>query len=101
MRAIGFLFCLLSVGASAGAQSPSLGAVVNRSGVMITGVTFRVWAPNATSVAVRGEFSGWAERAMTKDSTTGYWTVTVAEALLPPPSVAVTSSAKLLCCGFS
>ena len=80
MRAIGFLFCLLSVGASAGAQSPSLGAVVNRSGVTITGVTFRVWAPNATSVAVRGEFSGWAERAMTKDSTTGYWTATVAEA---------------------
>ena len=28
-------------------------------------------------------------------------TVTVAEARMPPPSVAVTSSAKLLCCGFS
>ena len=80
MRAIGFLFCLFSVGAAAGAQSPPLGAVVNRSGATITGVTFRVWAPNATSVAVRGEFSGWAERAMTKDSATGYWTATVAEA---------------------
>ena len=74
------MFCLLSVGAAAGAQSPPLGAVVNRSGATITGVTFRVWAPNATSVAVRGEFSGWAERAMTKDSATGYWTTTVAEA---------------------
>ena len=80
MRAIGFLFCLFSVGAAAGAQSPPLGAVVNRSGATITGVTFRVWAPNATSVAVRGEFSGWAERAMIKDSATGYWTATVAEA---------------------
>ncbi len=80
MRAIGFLFCLFSAGAAAGAQSPPLGAVVNRSGATITGVTFRVWAPNATSVAVRGEFSGWAERAMIKDSATGYWTATVAEA---------------------
>ena len=80
MRAIGFLFFLFSVGAAADAQSPPLGAVVNRSGATITGVTFRVWAPNATSVAVRGEFSGWAERAMTKDSATGYWTATVAEA---------------------
>ena len=80
MRAIGFLFFLLLFGAAAGAQSPPLGAVVNRSGATITGVTFRVWAPNATSVAVRGEFSGWAERAMTKDSATGYWTATVAEA---------------------
>ena len=80
MRALGFLFCLLSVGAAAGAQSPSLGAVVNRSGATITGVTFRVWAPNATSVAVRGEFSGWADRGMTKESATGYWTTTVAEA---------------------
>ena len=80
MRATAFLFFLLLFGAAAGAQSPPLGAVVNRSGVTITGVTFRVWAPNATSVAVRGEFSGWTERAMTKDSATGYWTATVAEA---------------------
>lgn len=80
MRATGFLFFLLLFGATAGAQSPSLGAVVNRSGAAITGVTFRVWAPNATSVAVRGEFSGWADRTMTKDSATGYWTATVAEA---------------------
>ena len=80
MRATAFLFFLLLFGAAAAAQSPPLGAVVNRSGVTITGVTFQVWAPNATSVAVRGEFSGWAERAMTKDSATGYWTATVAEA---------------------
>ena len=80
MRATAFLFFLLLFGAAAGAQSSPLGAVVNRSGVTITGVTFRVWAPNATSVAVRGEFSGWTERAMTKDSATGYWTATVAEA---------------------
>lgn len=80
MRSTVFLFCLLSVGVTAEAQAQPLGALVNRSGETMTGVTFRVWAPNATSVAVRGEFSGWAERAMTKESATGYWTATVAEA---------------------
>ena len=25
-----------------------------------TGTTFRVWAPNATSMAVKGQFSAWA-----------------------------------------
>lgn len=44
------------------------------------GVTFRVWAPNATGVAVRGDFNGWGETAMTKDNTTGYWSTTVANA---------------------
>ena len=78
MRAAVFLFWLFL--AAADAQSSPLGAVVNRSGANITGVTFRVWAPNATSVAVRGEFNGWVERAMTKDSATGYWTATVAGA---------------------
>ena len=24
-----------------------------------TGVTFRTWAPNASSVAVKGQFTGW------------------------------------------
>ena len=28
-----------------------------------TGVTFRVWAPDATSVAVRGSFNGWSATA--------------------------------------
>jgi 1,4-alpha-glucan branching enzyme len=57
-----------------------LGATVNQSGTTVTGVTFRVWAPNATGVAVRGDFNGWGETALTKDNTTGYWSVTVAAA---------------------
>ncbi|MDB6122269.1 MAG: 1,4-alpha-glucan branching protein, partial [Pedosphaera sp.] len=33
------------------------------AGVSGTGVTFRVWAPNATSVAVRGSFNGYSSTA--------------------------------------
>jgi 1,4-alpha-glucan branching enzyme len=55
----------------------SLGAIVNKSGTSVTGVTFRVWAPHATGAAVCGEFNAWGETAMTKDSATGYWTATV------------------------
>lgn len=56
-------------------EGEPLGAIVNKNGTSVTGVTFRVWAPNATSVAVRGEFNSWGETAMTQDSTTGYWSV--------------------------
>ena len=74
------ILCVLLLAAPASAQSLPLGANVNRSGSTITGVTFRVWAPNATSVALRGDFNGWGETAMTKDNATGYWTATVANA---------------------
>lgn len=40
----------------------------------------RVWAPNATAVAVRGQFNNWNGTAMTKDNATDYWTATVANA---------------------
>jgi 1,4-alpha-glucan branching enzyme len=74
------MLCGLFLAASASGQASPLGATVNRSGSTITGVTFRVWAPNATSVAVRGDFNGWGEAAMTKDSGTGYWSLTSAAA---------------------
>jgi len=74
------VLCILLLAAPVFGQSLPLGATVNRSGSTITGVTFRVWAPNATSVALRGEFNGWGETAMTKDNATGYWTATVANA---------------------
>ena len=81
MRSVGLLLICLGLAAhSVRAQPLPLGATVNRSGSDVTGVTFRVWAPNATSVAVRGEFSSWNDTAMTRDSTTDYWTVTVATA---------------------
>ena len=40
-----------------------------------TGVTFRVWAPNATSVFVPGDFNGWSQTAtpLGKDLTNGVW----------------------------
>ena len=61
-------------------QSLPLGATINWSGSTITGVTLRVWAPNATAVAVRGQFNNWDGTAMTKDNATDYWTATVANA---------------------
>ena len=61
-------------------EGEPLGAIVNKNGTSVTGVTFRVWAPNATGVAVRGDFNGWNETAMTKESATGYWSASVASA---------------------
>ena len=74
------IVCGLLLAASGRAQDLPLGATVHRTGSTITGVTFGVWAPNATSVVVRGDFSGWSDTAMTRDNTTGYWTATVANA---------------------
>jgi 1,4-alpha-glucan branching enzyme len=63
------------------AQAAPLGTVIQRSGTTVTGVTFRVWAPNATGVAVRGEFNDWGETALTKEAgSSGYWSATVAAA---------------------
>ena len=59
-----------------GQSNPPLGAIINKSGSNVTGVTFRVWAPNATNVVVRGQFNNWADLSMTKDGATGYWTAT-------------------------
>lgn len=40
-----------------------------------TGVTFRVWAPNASSVQVGGDFSGWEglEPSLQPEGTSGVW----------------------------
>lgn len=44
-----------------------------------TGVTFRVWAPNATSVAVPGHFNGWNTTAnsLVKEPGTEVWSADV------------------------
>jgi 1,4-alpha-glucan branching enzyme len=41
-----------------------------------TGVTFRVWAPNASSVYVPGQFNNWSTTAtpLAKEMTNGVWT---------------------------
>ena len=49
-----------------------------------TGVLFRTWAPNATSVAVKGGFNGWGSTTLAKDlpggTWNGYWSVDIAGA---------------------
>ena len=67
------------------AQVPALGSTVKKSGGAVTGVTFRVWAPNALAVAVAGDFNSWntSANALSKEAGTpwnGIWTTTVAAA---------------------
>jgi len=53
---------------------PGMGAILyaDSNG---TGVTFRVWAPNATNVSVPGSFNGWNTSAhfLTNEPGTGLW----------------------------
>ncbi len=76
-RAIAWLCCVCAAaGEMALAQSsrPGWGSIPyhDTSG---TGVTFRVWAPDATSVFVPGQFNGWSTTAtpLGKDLTNGVW----------------------------
>ncbi len=66
--------------ASAQSSRPGVGAEVygDAGG---TGVTFRVWAPNATSVGVKGQFNGWSTATLTKEGSSGYWSRDVAGAV--------------------
>ncbi len=67
---------LLLLPATLAAQSarPGMGSIPYRNAQnQVAGVTFRVWAPNATSVAVAGEFNNWAATALTRESGTGRW----------------------------
>jgi len=73
--ACGFLFVL---GNHLQAQAPLGATVLSNNG----GVTFRVWAPNATSVAVAGGFNSWSavSNSLVKESGTpwsGIWSNTV------------------------
>lgn len=70
---------------AAAAQTPKPGAMINKAGGAVTSVTFRVWAPNATAVAVAGDFNGWSITAhpLAKETGSpwnGMWTTTVAAA---------------------
>jgi len=58
----------------AGQHKKDVGAVVRRSGV-----SFRVWAPFASTVSVTGTFNEWQELPMESEGD-GYWNVTVASA---------------------
>jgi 1,4-alpha-glucan branching enzyme len=56
---------------------PGMGAIPHAGGV-----AFRVWAPNATSVAVAGDFNAWSATAtpMASEGSGGTWSVDVAGA---------------------
>ena len=72
--------CLVLV-ASAGAQSSREGiGAIPYADAGGTGTTFRTWAPNASSVSVRGAFNGWGSTAMAKESSGGLWSVDVPRA---------------------
>ena len=45
-----------------------------------TGVTFRTWAPNASSVGVKGTFNGWGTTTLTRDGSGGNWSADIAGA---------------------
>ena len=56
---------------NAGAVQKGMGAIVHKAGV-----AFRVWAPNAGSVFVKGEFNGWSDTATPLvHEENGYWYV--------------------------
>ena len=61
---------------SAQSSRPGLGATPYAD-ALGTGVTFRVWSPHGTNVAVRGSFNGWGTTAMTKEAVSELWSVDV------------------------
>ena len=75
--ACALLLAMWTVTVSAAAQSsrPGWGSTPY-NGASGTGVTFRVWAPDATSVYVPGQFNGWSTSAtpLGKELSNGVWT---------------------------
>jgi 1,4-alpha-glucan branching enzyme len=75
--------CALLGGASVSAQSsrPGMGSIPY-SDAGGTGVTFRVWSPDATSVTVEGDFNGWSGTAnpLTKEAANDLWSADVSTA---------------------
>ena len=73
----GFVLMVLLTANNSPAQSvrPGMGATpYSDSG---GGVTFRVWSPNATNVAVRGSFNGWGVTPMLEEGSSDLWSVDV------------------------
>ena len=72
-----FVGAALLIGPATLAQStrPGWGATPYHD-ALGTGVTFRVWAPNATSADVPGQFNGWSTTAtsLARELTNGVWT---------------------------
>lgn len=80
------LFAAVIASAAGLAASPALAQVSTKSGIGATpysgGVTFRVFAPFATSVGVYGDFNSWNTAGIALSSEgNGYWSHDVAGAL--------------------
>src|SRR5215471_14007319 len=78
---------VLAMDSTAFAQSTRLGwGSTPYHDVSGTGVTFRVWAPNATNVTTPGSFNGWSTSAtpltqeLSNGVPTGVWSADVATA---------------------
>src|SRR5579863_9945975 len=56
-----------------------IGSIPYPSGGPYQGVSFRVWAPDANSVNVEGDFNGWSQTAtpLVKQGMTGFWCLDV------------------------
>src|SRR5450631_407417 len=64
--------CLIGAAAHAQSTRPGWGATPYHDGLG-TGVTFRVWAPHATSVYLPGQFNSWSTTTthLTQETTNG------------------------------
>src|ERR1043166_4014491 len=69
---------------SHGAPSARPGWGATPYGAGGTGITFRVWAPNATTVTVKGSFNGFSNVAtpLFSEGTNGIWSVDVPSAVV-------------------
>jgi 1,4-alpha-glucan branching enzyme len=76
IRVLAGLLCAFTLIAQASGQSarPGWGATVFRTAAE-SGVTFRVWAPNASTVQVATDFNGWNPLAppLAREGATGVW----------------------------
>ena len=81
IRAFPMVFCYLLVAGISSAQSSRSGmGAIPYADAGGTGVTFRTWAPNASTVAVKGTFNGWGSTTLAADSSGGTWSVDIAGA---------------------
>src|SRR5580698_680020 len=77
IRTIAFLFCASGAVLAQGTQ-PGLGSIPYAGGV-----SFAVWAPNATSVFVEGDFNNWSQSANPlAPEGNGIWSADVAGAVV-------------------
>src|SRR5438105_13440441 len=75
------LLAFSSINAFAQSTRPGLGSTPYADSLG-TGVTFRVWAPNATAVTVPGVFNGWSltANALVREGTNGVWSADISTA---------------------